>query len=320
MNRRNFLRSAASTTIIAAAHLDSTAQAPHIPVVDCHIHLFDPTRPGGVPWPEQSDTILYHPALPERYARLATPHGVVGAIAVECSPWLIDNFWLQDLIEKNPLMLGYVGDLLPDSADFGATLDRLQRSPFFLGIRYGNLWSRSLRASIENPVFIDALKALAQAGLVFETANPNPTLIAAVLRLTDQVPTLRVVIDHLPHAEIPQDPSARAAYESDLRSLSQRQDVYVKGSEILHRISDRVPTDLVAYKSNLDQIWDLFGDDRMLFGSDWPNSDSVANCEQTFAIAKAYISTRSRSAQEKYYLRNSTKVYRWKARTPDQRT
>ena len=40
-----------------------------MPVIDAHIHLFDPTRPGGVPWPEKTDTTLYRPALPPRYAQ-----------------------------------------------------------------------------------------------------------------------------------------------------------------------------------------------------------------------------------------------------------
>jgi L-fuconolactonase len=60
---------------------------------------------------------------------------VVGAVAVECSPWMVDNFWLNDIVERNPIMVGYIGHLLPDTDDFEATLDRLHRSPFFLGIR-----------------------------------------------------------------------------------------------------------------------------------------------------------------------------------------
>jgi hypothetical protein len=117
-------------------------------VIDTHIHLFDPSRPGGVPWPEKTDTVLYRPALPDRYAELSEPLGIVGAIAVECSPWQVDNFWLQDVVARNPIMLGFVGDLLPEAPEFAATLDRLQRSPLFLGIRYGNLWHRDLSAAI----------------------------------------------------------------------------------------------------------------------------------------------------------------------------
>ena len=66
---------------------------PPLRVIDAHIHLFDTGRPGGVPWPEKTDAI-YRPALPDRYASLAKPFGVVGAIAVEASPLRSDNDWV----------------------------------------------------------------------------------------------------------------------------------------------------------------------------------------------------------------------------------
>jgi len=288
------------------------------PVVDAHIHLFDPARAGGVPWPESTDSVLFHPALPARYERLAEPHGVVGAIAVECSPWLVDNFWLLDVVEQNPIMLGFIGDLLPDAPDFAATLDRLHRSPLFLGIRYGNLWNRDLGAAAKKPEFVAGLKLLADAGLVLETANPDAALIAAVLEVSDRVPNLRIVIDHLPHAETPRDTNARASYENHLRELSKRPGVFVKGSEIVRRIDGRVSLDVMAYKAGLDKLWDLFGEDRIFFGSDWPNSDLLASYDETFGVAEHYIATRSEGARQKYFWKNSIAVYKWKDRTAGQ--
>src|SRR3954451_25281537 len=117
MQRRSLLKSAAAVAISAAVQPSARAAAA-VPVVDAHIHLFDPTRTGGVPWPEKTDAVLYKPALPPRYAQLAAPHGVVGAIAVECSLWSVDNFWLQDVLEKSELMLGFIGDLEPDAPEF----------------------------------------------------------------------------------------------------------------------------------------------------------------------------------------------------------
>lgn len=289
-----------------------------MPAIDAHIHLFDPSRPGGIPWPEKTDTVLYHPALPARYAPLAQPHGVVGAIAVECSPWLVDNFWLQDVVERNPIMLGFIGDLLPDAPDFAATLDRLHRSTFFLGIRYGNLWNRDLGAAMQKPEFRSGLKLLADAGLVMETANPNPALISAVLEVSDRVPELRIVIDHLPHADVPADARARASYDANLRELSHRPNVYVKGSEIVQRVAGRVVLDAGSYKASLDRLWEIFGEDRIFFGSDWPNSDSLATYAETFNVAEHYIATRSPSAQQKYFWKNSIAVYKWRPRTPGQ--
>ena len=319
MQRRTFLKSAAAVALTAsAAEPTFGALTTSMPVIDAHIHLFDPTRPGGVPWPENTDATLYHPALPSRYAKLAEPHGIVGAIAVECSPWLVDNFWLHDVVEKNEIMLGFIGDLLPEAPDFAATLDRLHRSPLFLGIRYGNLWNRDPGAAARNQAFISGLKLLAQASLVLETANPDANLIAAVVEISTKVPDLRIVLDHLPHADPPAEPIVRRIYEDNLRELSKRPNVFVKGSEIIRRIDGRVSLDLASYKSNLDQIWDLFGEDRIFFGSDWPNSDSLAQYDETVGVAQRYIDTRSPAAQQKYFWRNSISVYKWKPRTPAQ--
>ncbi len=318
MQRRDLLKSAISLAAGSATARLLQARDTPMPVIDAHIHLFDPTRPGGIPWPEKTDTVLYHPALPARYLPLARPHGVVGAIAVECSPWLVDNFWLLDVVERNSIMLGFIGDLAPERPDFAATLDRLHRSPFFLGIRYGNLWNRDLGAAVQKQEFRSGLKLLADAGLVLETANPDPALIAAVARVSDHIPDLRIVIDHLPHADAPTDARAQDAYEANLRQLAQRQNIYVKGSEIVRSVAGRVSLDAGFYKAALDRLWDLFGEDRIFFGSDWPNSDSLATFDETFGVAQSYISTKNLAAQQKYFWKNSIAVYHWSPRTPSQ--
>jgi len=318
MQRRALLKSAARLALTTAVAPMLGALGSAVPVIDAHIHLFDPLRPGAVPWPEKTDAVLYHPALPPRYAQLAQPHGVVGAIAIECSSWLVDNFWLHDVAEQNPIILGFIGDLIPEASDFAATLDLLHRSPLLLGIRYGNLWNRDLGAAVQKAEFLSGLRLLAQAGLVLEAANPDAALIAAVLQVSDRVPDLRIVIDHLPHADPPSDAAAQAAYEANLRELSQRPNVFVKGSEIVRRIDGRVSLDIGSYKDALDQLWGLFGEDRIFFGSDWPNSDSIAGYDQTFGVAQRYIETRTASAQQKYFWKNSISVYKWRPRTPAQ--
>src|ERR1700675_2877286 len=100
MNRRTFLGVAAGV-----AALGSEAFATFIPVIDTHIHLFDPRRPEGVPWPDKDDTVLYQPALPDRYRRVTKGLGVVGAIEVECSPRLEDNQWVLDVAAKDTIVV-----------------------------------------------------------------------------------------------------------------------------------------------------------------------------------------------------------------------
>jgi predicted TIM-barrel fold metal-dependent hydrolase len=190
---------------------------PTIPIIDSHIHLFDPSRPQGAPYsgpPSPGRTPIA--AYPERYRRLAAPLGVVGAIKVEASPWIEDNLWVLEVAQRDPIIVGVVGNLEPEKPEFPEYLERCHKNPLFRGIRYGNLWGRDITKQSSNPDFTGGLKRLAEADLVMDTANPRVPLLEAVLRISDAVPALRIVIDHLPAL----DPAEadRAAYDAARRS------------------------------------------------------------------------------------------------------
>ena len=284
-------------------------------IIDSHVHFFDPTRPGGVPWPTPDSPALYKPALPPRLQFLSRQFGITGCIAIECSPLLSDNEWLLDIARSNPFVLGIIGDLDPADPAFRNQLDRLHKDPLFLGIRYGNLWDRDLLHDFSKPHFLDGLRALADAGLVFESANPDPRLIRAILQVAEAVPHLRIVIDHLPNAKVIGDPHAIATYRRNLAALAQHPVVYVKLSEIPTIKDGVLIRDKQYYREKLDPLWELYGPHRVIFGSDWPNSDQVAPYDQTFAIVTEYMSSKSPDARERYFVENSKAAYRWRPRS-----
>jgi len=311
--RREFLAGMAG---IAAQSLQ--AQPAPIPIIDAHIHLFDTTRPQGVPYPDKNNATLYQPALPERYRRIAQPLGVVGAIEIEASPWIEDNLWVLEVSAKDTIIVGTVGNLEPGKPEFPEYLERYHRNPLFRGIRYGNLWGRDIGAELSKPEFIAGLKLLADANLVFDTANPRPELIEAMVRVTDKVPNLRIVIDHLPQLDPPAQSPALKQYEANLRELAKRPQVYVKISEVLRRVNGRVPSGLNFYRPRLDQLWDIFGEDHLVFGSDWPNADNWAPFETGLSVVREYFTGKGRPAAEKYFWKNSVAAYRWIRRDPSQ--
>ncbi len=315
MNRREFLGAT-----LGAASTAMAKPAPSHPIIDTHIHLFNPRRPQGVPWPPKDDKVLYRPSLPDRYRRVTAGLGIVGAIELECSPWFEDNQWVLDIAAKDPIIVGTVGDLDPLHADFGKQLEELHRNPLFLGIRYGNLWGRSLSEGVSSPQVISNLKSLADAGLVMDTANPDPRLLSAVVQLSDEIPSLRMVIDHLPQLESPPEKSARTALQTTLRELGKRPQVYVKVSEVVHPIGGQVRYDLGFYRSRLDEIWDSFGPDRLVYGSDWPNSDHSAPFREELRVVREYAHGKGAEAVEKLFWRNSIAAYRWVKRAADQPT
>ena len=320
MRRREFVKIALCGAADLAVGRSFASEPSRTPIIDGHIHLFDPTRPGGIPWPAKTDTVLYRPALPARYASIAEPLGIVGAIAIEASPLATDNDWLLQVAESSPIIVGIVGDLVPGSPSYHKDLERLRANPLFLGFRYGNLWKRNLAIDLEMSGFVDGLKALSQAGLVFETANPDPELIAAIVEVSDRVPDLRIVIDHLPHAVLPVKLKARREYEAKLHQLAQRPQVFVKLSEIPVSIAGKLVTDISFYQPGLDTIWELFGSKRIFFGSDWPNSDTVASYAETLQIVRTYIARKGPDVQEQFFWKNSASAYRWHKRAPTQPT
>ena len=317
IDRRGFLVAAAAAA--ATTKLEAQSGQPPIPIIDSHIHLFDQTRPQGAPYTGGRDPggAPSVPALPARYRTLvARPLGIVGAIEVEASPWIEDNLWVLEVAQADTIMVGTIGNLEPDKPEFPEYLERYHKNPLFRGIRYGNLWGRDFTKASENPTFINGLKLLAQAGLILDTANPRITLLEAVVRITSQVPDLRVMIDHLPNME-PTD-AERPVYERLLTEIGKRPQIYVKVSEVVHRVNGQVSFDVNRYRDRLDHLIGVFGEDRIVFGSDWPNSDGVGPIDQVVGVVKEYFSAKPRALQEKYYWKNSVAAYRWVKREPTQ--
>src|ERR1700687_1169640 len=318
MDRREVLKLGLG---FAIASVGATAEARSaVPIIDTHTPLFDPTRPVGVPGPPKDDAIIYKPALPSHYEQITRTLGVVGAIVVEASPLESDNDWVLQQAADHPIVVGLVGDLIPGTPSYGRELDRLHANPLFVGIRYGNLWDHDLSADKKKPGFDSDLRKLASSGLALDHANPDPQLIRAILEVSQQVPELKIVIDHLPAATVPTESSARKEYWANLRSLSQNARVFVKLSEVPIRVANSVTKDVSFYKNNLDHIWDVFGEDHVLFGSDWPNSDHLATYSETLVLVRSYVSTKGSVASEKYFWRNSIVAYGWRPRNPDQPT
>jgi L-fuconolactonase len=314
MKRRELLKTGAAMAGGLIADEAARAFAPAIPVIDTHIHLFDPTRPGGVPWPEKTDTAIYKTTLPDRYQRMAAPLGVVGAIVVEASPLLSDNDWVLRMAAKHPIIVGLVGDIVPGTPGYAKELDRLHANPLFLGIRYGNIWDRDLSTDMDKPGFIPDLKLLAQRGLTLDSANPDMKLVQAIARVSHMVPQLRIIIDHLPSMKVPTEPGE---YWRLLHELAHNKNVFVKLSEV-EALRSELSAGPSFYKDTLDGLWNVFGEDHVLYASDWPNSDHHATYLKTITILRDYASTKSRRAQENFFAKNSYAAYRWRSRDASQ--
>ena len=326
VDRRKFISAAAGTVAMANTVSSGNAQKYSVPIIDTHVHLYDPTRPQGVPWPSPAQASIYRRFLPADYRKIAEPFGVVGMIETECSPWVEDNYWVLEVSAKETIVVGEVGDLFPGKPDFGEHLGRLQKNPLYRGIRFAYLWGRDVAEEIRKPQVMADLRLLSEAGLSLDSGG-GPKDVPNLIHITDKIPNLRVIINHLPGAPIPDDPAARAAYQQGLRELGKRPQVYVKVSEIFQRVDEkgrrvskggRIPRELSFYRPRLDEIWEAFGQDRLLFASDWTNSEPMGTFAQTLALVHEYFEQKGPQALEKFFWKNSVAAYRWAKRQPNQ--
>jgi L-fuconolactonase len=301
--RRAFLASAG----VAVATTLAGAQGDPIPIIDTHFHLYDATRPQGAPFPKTPNP---PPFLPRNFRETALPLGVVGGIEVEASPWVEDNLWVLMVIENEPMIVGTVGDLDPLKPEFCEYLERYHRNKLFLGIRYGNVWDgHDLVKAVERPDFIANMRVFAQTGLTLEVANPRLDLIEATVRLTDQVPELRVVLGHLQALALPDAPDVLKRYSGQLRELRKR-NVYAKVSGLPgSRPGVPMPSDPAVYRPGLDFIWDIFGSDFIVY---------AGRNKAALDVLRSYFLAKGRLAAEKFFWRNSVPAFRWVRRDPKQ--
>lgn len=314
LSRRGFVAAFATEAAVGRVQAESSP----IPIIDTHIHFYDTTRPQGVPYPKPNVIPGVPIATPEIYRKVVRSLGIVGAIEIEASPWIEDNLWVLEISAKDPIVVGTIGDLEPDKPEFREYLDRYHKNPLFRGIRYGNLWGRSLSAALGKPEFVAGIKDLAAADLTMDTANPTMDLLSAVIRLTDKVPELRVVLDHLPAFEAPVEAQTHPGFETILHELAKR-NTYAKLSAVARRVNGRVQTDPAFYKPRLDLLYSVFGEDRVVYGSDWPNSTgNWVPYDVMLRIVQDYFKNKGRLAREKYFWRNSIAAYRWVKRDAEQ--
>jgi L-fuconolactonase len=273
-------------------------------IIDTHTHFYDPARPQGVPWPRPADAWIYRTVLPAHYRALAEPLGVSGTVVVEASPWLEDNQWLLDVVREEPFVLGVIGNLDPRSADFGANLERFARDPLFRGIRCGGALVTGAEGSAVRPQLAD----LARRGLTLDLQAGMPHL-AAVADLARALPTLRIVVNHLGLVAIdggrPDGEWTRA-----VQTLAALPSVFMKVSAFqeLSRIQP-APVALSYYEPVLDVVWEAFGADRLLFGSDWPVSARSGTLAAGLDLCRDYVARHGEAALQAVLGQTACRAY-----------
>lgn len=320
LNRRSFLRHAAlgiggvalpsgPGPAATAGSLDSPP-----PIIDTHTHFYDPSRPAGVPWPPKDDPVLYRTVFPRDYRMLEKPAFVAGTVVVEASPWVEDNQWILDLAAHEPFIVGFVGNLPVGTDRFVELLDRFAAAPLFRGVR---LQGSRLRAGLEEARFLADLRLLSRRELSLDVVG-TPGMLADVARLAEVLPDLPIVIDHVAGVRV-DGAAPPAEWLRGVRATAARSNVCCKVSGLVEgtgRTGGQAPLDPARYRPVLDAVWNQFGEDRLIYGSNWPVCELFAKLATVQRVAMDYFAAKGRAAVAKVFAQNARRVYRCVDRSP----
>lgn len=282
------------------------------PIVETHIHFWQVTRSGGVPWPTAAEGPIFRDVLPPEYSAFARSQGVVAAGIVEASGIVQDNQWVLDLIKNDPFYAFFVGNIEVGAPNFSTDLARFATDPRFVGIR-GYLTGPAEGITL-SAAQLTSLRDLAARGMTLDiisrgTRNPK----SQVQALCTAVPNLRIIIDHLGGAT---GPAVDPTWASDVRRLaSDCPNLYMKFSSFydMYAPGDVVfpsPTDLASYKPHFDVLMSAFGKDRLIWGSNWPVITLHGTFEAQIAIAEAYLAPFGAGVRDKVMFKNALAFYR----------
>ena len=279
-------------------------------IVDAHQHFWNPAR-GDYGW-LKPDNPIHRVFAPADLRPLMTEAGVDATILVQAAPTPEETDYMLGIARDTPWVLGVVGwiDLLaPDAV---SEVRRRARDPLFLGVR-PMLQDLADPDWILQPALAPALEAIASEGLVFDALILSHQ-IAAITELARRHPRLFIMLDHgaKPHLG---DAAAMLRWAQDMERLAAKPNVTCKVSGLLTELRPAGTPDDVARAIGV--LFDLFGADRLVWGSDWPVLTLAGTYRDWFALARDAIAAKQESAVPAVMGGNALRLYRPAISTPD---
>ena len=235
--------------------------------VDAHHHLWDPGR-RAYPWMDESVAAIRRPFGPDDLDAAAGPQGFGQTIAVQAVSSVEETGELLDVAATSGRVAGVVGwvDLTgPEVADTLAALRARPGGRALVGVRHQVHDEPDPGWLLRDDVG-RGLAAVAAAGLAYDLLVRERELPAA-RAVARRLPELTLVVDHLAKPRIRD--GAVEPWAGELAALARQPNVACKVSGLVTEADWEAwtPAQLVPYVRHAAEV---FGPDRLLFGSDWP--------------------------------------------------
>lgn len=275
--------------------------------VDAHQHFwqYDAQQ---YPW-IQPDWPIRKSFLPEDLRPLLAEEGFDACVAVQARQSLEETLWLLDLAERHRFIAGVVGwiDLLADGSKTVAhQLERIDRGKL-VGVRHVVQDEPDDAFMLRND-FQCGVGRLQEYGLTYDILI-FPRQLPAAIQLVRKFPEQPFVLDHVAKPEI--RAGKLLGWQEQIRELAKAPNVMCKLSGLVTeaRWKEWRADEFNPY---LDVVWEAFGEDRLMIGSDWPVCLLSAEYSGTIGLVKSYLKQFSAAAQAKVLGGNATRFYKLK--------
>lgn len=272
-------------------------------IIDAHQHFWDPAR-GDYGW-LTPDLPIHRVYGPEDLQPLMQDAGVTGSILVQAAPTTEETDYMLAIARRTPSVLGVVGWIDLASPAAAVQIRKRAQGPLFLGVR-PMLQDIPEPDWILRPELAPALNAIAGEGLVFDALILSHQ-VSVIEQLAQRHPDLSIVLDHGAKPKLG-NPEAMAAWRTAMAKLAARPNLCCKLSGLLTELPPG--TGLKAVEQAITVLFDLFGPDRLLWGSDWPVLTLANNYQAWFDLASQAIGARQPEALPAIFGANAKRVYR----------
>ncbi|MGH8873632.1 MAG: amidohydrolase family protein [Acidimicrobiia bacterium] len=276
-------------------------------VVDAHQHFWDP-QAADYPWMTDELAAIRRRFGPEDLRPLLDANGVDYSIFVQARHDAEETLDALALTRQVDFLAGVVGWVdLTDQA-VAENLARVREEPggeALVGIRH-LVQDEPDPQWLLRPEVGRGLEAVAEADLTYDLLVRPPQFSAAV-EAARRHSQLRLVLDHIGKPAIAS--GAVEPWATHMTALAELEHVACKLSGMVTEADWRswIPSHLAPF---VERVVAWFGEDRLLFGSDWPVCLLAASYHQVKAALDQLLAGASATARAKIYGENALRVYR----------
>ncbi len=272
--------------------------------IDTHHHMwaFDPVE---YDWINDSMSVLKKDFQLKELEQILSANGFSGSIVVQARQSMEETLWLSTIAQSTDLIKGVVGWIDLKSETLATQLDQLANHTKIVGFRHV-IQGETDPAFMQNPDFIRGLTLLADRGYRYDLLIFDYQLPAAAAMLA-QVPNLHVVIDHIAKPQI-KTGEQLAQWQQGMAELAKNPTCYCKLSGMVTE-ADWNSWTAYDFQPYLDTVFNLFGNDRLMFGSDWPVCLVAAQYSTVKQLVVDYIERHQPNAIDNIFGLNARRFY-----------